>query len=204
VVTYGFAVGPMVPESVRSVKDFFDWAKANPAKASFATPGAGGPHDFSMKLLSKEIGVELNHVPYRGSAPGVQDLVGGQVASMYSPVGDSLPHRASGRMRLLATSGARRSRFATDVATFTEQGFAFMEMSEWYGLWMPKGASEAVVTRAHAAIKAAIAQPETLDILAKLAVEGDASTPQEFGRIVREANAAWPERVRKTGFKPDA
>lgn len=204
VINYGFAVGPMVPESVASLKDFLEWAKANPAKASFGSPGAGSPHEFSVKLLSKETGVPLTHVPYRGSAPGVQDLIGGQIASMYSPVGDALPHRASGRMRLLATSGAKRSRFAADVPTFSELGHKYMEMSEWYGLWLPKGASDAVVNRLHAGIKTAIAQPETVEVMNKLAIEADASTPAEFGKAIRDSNAAWPERVRKTGFKPEA
>ena len=201
VVNYGFAVGPMVPETVTSLKDFLEWAKANPIKASFGSPGAGSPQEFSIKLLSKDTGVALTHVPYRGSAPGVQDLIGGQIAAMYSPVGDSLPHRASGRMRLLATSGAKRSRFAADVPTFSELGHRFMEMSEWYGLWLPKGSSDAVVNRLHAGIKAAMAQQETVDVLNKLAVEADASTPADFAKAIRDSNAAWPDRVRKTGFK---
>ena len=204
VVNYGFAVGPMVPESVTSMKDFLDWAKANPAKANFGTPGAGSPQEFSVKLLIKDSGVALTHVPYRGSAPGVQDLIGGQIAAMYSPVGDALPHRASGRMRLLATSGARRSRFAADVPTFSELGHTFMEMSEWYGLWLPKGAAESVVNRLHAGIRTAIGQPETVDVLNKLAIEADASTPADFAKAIRESNAAWPERVRRTGFKLEA
>ncbi len=204
VVNYGFAVGPMVPDSVNSIKEFLDWAKANPAKATFGSPGAGSPQEFSIKLLAKEAGVALTHVPYRGSAPGVQDLIGGQIASMYSPVGDALPHRVSGRMRLLATSGAKRSRFAADVPTFSELGHKYMEMSEWYGLWLPKGASDAVVARLHGGIKAGIAQPETVEVLNKLAVEADASTPQDFAKAIRESNAAWPDRVRKTGFKLEA
>lgn len=200
-VNYGFMVGPMVPASVATLKDFLDWARANPAKASYGSPGAGSPQEFALKLLSKDTGVALTHVPYRGSAPGVQDLLGGQIAAMYSPVGDSLPHRASGRVRLLATSGGRRSRFATDVPTFAEQGFKFMETSEWYGLWLPKGATDAVVARLHAVIKTAIAQPETTEVLTKLAIEADASTPQDFSRAMRDSHAAWPERVRQTGFK---
>lgn len=203
-VQYGFAVGPAVPETVRTVRDFLDWVKANPARANFGSPGAGSPQEFFVRLLSKESGVALNHIPYRGSAPGVQDLLGGQIPAMYSPVGDSLPHRASGRMRLLATSGARRSRFALEVPTFGEQGFAFMESAEWYGVWMPRAASETTVARAHAAIRTAIAQPETVEVLNKLAIEADASTQADFAKAMRDNHAAWPERVRKTGFKPEA
>lgn len=203
-VQYGFAVGAAVPESVKTIRDFLDWVKANPARANFGSPGAGSPQEFFVRLLSRETGVALSHIPYRGSAPGVQDLLGGQIPAMYSPVGDSLPHRASGRMRLLATSGARRSRFAQDVPTFNEQGFNFMEAAEWYGVWMPRAASEATVARAHAAIRTALSQPETVEVLTKLAIEADANTQPEFARTMRDNHAAWPERVRKTGFKPEA
>ena len=204
VVHYGFMVGPMVPDNVATMKDFLAWAKANQAKASFGTPGAGSPHEFAVRLLSKDTGVALNHVPYRGSAPGVQDVLGGQIAAMYSPVGDSLPHRASGRVRLLATSGAKRSRFASDVPTFTEQGFKYMEGAEWYGLWVPKGTSDAVVARLYAAVKTVIGQPETVELLTKLAIEPDASTTADFAKAIRDSNTTWPERVRQTGFKAES
>lgn len=203
-VQYGFAVGPAVPEAVKTVRDFLDWARANPARANFGSPGAGSPQEFFVRLLSLETGVALNPIPYRGSAPGVQDLLGGQIPAMYSPVGDSLPHRASGRMRLLATSGARRSRFAPEVPTFGEQGFAFMESAEWYGVWMPRAAAEATVTRASAAIRSAIAQPETVEVFHKLGIEAETGTQADFAQAMRDHHAAWPERVRKAGFKPAA
>jgi tripartite-type tricarboxylate transporter receptor subunit TctC len=203
IVNYGFAVGPAVPPAVKSMKDFLDWAKANPAAANFGTPGAGSPQEFFMKLMAKEVGVALNPIPYRGSAPGVQDLLAGQIAAMYSPVGDSLPHRASGKMRLIATSGAKRSRFAADVPTFSEQGFDYMVSSEWYGVWVPRATPDTAVEQLNLAIKAAFAQPETVEVMNKLAVEAEATSVKDFAAAMRANYVSWPERVRRTGFKLD-
>ena len=203
VIEFGFGVGPMVPETVRNLKDFLAWAKANPAQANFASPGAGSPPHFLGALLSKESGVELRHVPYRGSAPGLQDLLGGQVAAMSSPVGDYLQYIKAGKLRLLATSGAKRSRFTPDVATYTEQGFKPLEMREWYGFFLPGKASAELVQRAAAAIRAAVATPDVVEGFAALGVEASANTPAELAAAVKSENAAWGPIVKRVGFTPE-
>ncbi len=203
VIEFGFGVGPMVPDTVRNLKDFLAWVKANPAQANFASPGAGSPPHFLGALLSKESGVELRHVPYRGSAPGLQDLMGGQVAAMSSPVGDYLPHIKSGKLRLLATSGAKRSRFAPDVATYVEQGFKPLEMREWYGFFLPGKASADLVQRAATAIRAAVAMPDVIEGFAALGVEASANTPAELAGAVKAENAAWGPIVKRVGFTPE-
>jgi tripartite-type tricarboxylate transporter receptor subunit TctC len=203
VIEFGFGVGPMVPETVRNLKDFLAWAKANPAQANFASPGAGSPPHFLGALLAKEGDVELRHVPYRGSAPGLQDLLGGQVAAMSSPVGDYLPHLKAGKLRLLATSGARRSRFTPEVATYIEQGFKPLEMREWYGFFLPGKASADMVQRAAAAIRAAVAMPDVAEGFAALGVEASANTPAELAAAVRSENAAWGPIVKRVGFSPE-
>lgn len=204
VVQFALAVGPAVPESVKTLKDFLAWAKANPGKANYATPGAGSPNHFVAALLAKDSGVELNHVPYRGSAPGVTDLVGGQIASMSSPIGDHLPHIKSGKVRVLATSGEKRSRFLPDVPTYAEQGFKTLTMQEWYGFFLPPKTPADVVNRAAAAIKAAVSTQETIDAFAQLGLEASANTPAELQKMVREENAAWAPIVKKVGFTPEA
>jgi tripartite-type tricarboxylate transporter receptor subunit TctC len=204
IISFGFGVGPMVPESVKNLKDFIAWAKANPALANYASPGAGSPPHFLGALLSKESGVELRHVPYRGSAPGVQDLIGGQVASMSSPIGDYLPHLKGGKLRLLATSGPKRSRFAPDVATYTEQGFKALEMQEWYGFFLPGKAAPEVVSRAATAIRAAVAMPDVAESFAQLGFEPYANTPAEIAKAVKDENAGWAPIVKRVGFTPEA
>lgn len=202
-IAFGFGVGPAVPASVKNLADFLAWTKAQPGGAAYASPGAGSPPHFLGALLAKASGLDLRHVPYRGSAPGIQDLLGGQVAAMSSPVGDYLPHLKSGKLRLLATSGATRSRFAPDVATYAEQGFKDLTMSEWYGFFLPAAASAEVVNRAAAAIRRAIAAPEVVEAFAQLGVEAGANTPAELAKAVKDEHAAWGPVVKSVGFKPE-
>ncbi len=204
VVTFGFGVGPMVPESVKTIRDFVAWARANPTLANYGSPGAGSPPHFLGALLSKDSGVEMRHVPYRGSAPGIQDLLGGQVAAFSSPLGDYLPHLKSGKLRVLATSAAKRSRFTPDVATYAEQGFPGLSFTEWYGFFLPPKAAPDLVQRAAAAVRAAVAAPEVVDAFAQLGLEAQSNTPAEMARAVRDENAAWAPVIRKVGFTPEA
>ncbi|WP_298234954.1 Bug family tripartite tricarboxylate transporter substrate binding protein [uncultured Azohydromonas sp.] len=204
IVQFALAVGPAVPESVKTLQDFLAWCKANPGKAMYGTPGAGSPNHLVAALLSKESGVDLNHVPYRGSAPGVTDLVGGQIPAMSSPIGDHLPHLKSGKVRVLATSGAQRSRFLPNVPTYAEQGFKSLTMQEWYGFFLPPKTPADIVNRAAAAIKAGVSTQDTIDAFAQLGLEASANTPAELQKMVREEHAAWGPIVKKVGFTPEA
>jgi tripartite-type tricarboxylate transporter receptor subunit TctC len=203
-VAFAFGVGPAVPESVKDIKEFLAWAKANPALANYGSPGAGSPPHMEGALLSKESGVELRHVPYRGSAPGIQDLLGGQVTAFSSPIGDYLPHLKTGKLRVLATSGPTRSRFAPNVPTYTEQGFKALEMVEWYGLFLPPKASPEVVQRAATAVHAAMGAPDMAEGLAAFGLGITVNSPAELAKAVKEENAAWGPIVKKVGFTPEA
>ncbi len=203
-VSFGFGVGPQVPESVKNIKDFLAWAKANPTLANYGSPGAGSPPHFIGALLAKDSGVDLRHVPYRGSAPGIQDLLGGQVAAFTSPIGDYLPYLKSGKLRLLATSAAKRTRFTPDVASYAEQGFKDLSFTEWYGFFLPPKAARDVVQRAAAAIQAAVAAPEVIEAFAQLGLEAQSNSPAELSKAVRDENAAWAPVISKVGFTPEA
>jgi len=203
-VTFGFGVGPLVPESVRNVRDFLAWAKANPTLANYGSPGAGTPPHFVAALLAKDSGVDLRHVPYRGSAPGIQDLLGGQLAAFSSPIGDYLPYLKGGKLRLLATSATERTRFTPDVATYAEQGFAALSFTEWYGVFLPPRTAPEVVQRASAVVRAAVAAPEVANAFIALGLEPQANTPAELARAIREEHAAWGPVIQKVGFKPEA
>ena len=122
VTTFDFAVtaGPGAPAG--DLKAVLAWMKANPTKANYGSPGAGSMPHLIVGLLNKLTGSDLKHIPYRGSAPGIQDLLGGQISAMSSPVGDYLPYLKSGRLRLLAISGTNRSPFVPDVPTYRQQG----------------------------------------------------------------------------------
>lgn len=203
-VVFGLAIGPAVPEAVKTLKDFLAWAKATPAKAAYGSPGAGSPPHFVGALLEKESGVALNHVPYRGTVPGVQDLLGGQVASFSGPIGDYLPHVKTGRLRVLATSGPKRSRFLPDVPTFTEQGFKALEQVEWYGFFLPGKAAPEGVQRAAAAIRAAMGAPEMAEALAPHGLDVAVTSSAELARAVQIEHAAWGPVVKRVGFTPES
>lgn len=203
-VVFGLGVGPAVPESVKTLKDFLAWAKAHPTQASYGSPGAGSPPHFVGALLTKETGVDIAHVPYRGTVPGIQDLIGGQLASFSGPIGDYLPHIKTGRVRVLATSGPKRSRFLPDVPTYTELGMKALEQVEWYGFFLPGKASPEVVQKAAAAIRAAMSSPEMAEGLAPYGLEVTVNSPAELAKAVKDENAAWAPIVKRVGFTPEA
>jgi tripartite-type tricarboxylate transporter receptor subunit TctC len=203
-VTFGFGVGPAVPETVKNIADLLAWVKANPTLGNYGSPGAGSPPHFLGALLSKDSGVTLNHIPSRGSAPGIQDLLGGQVSAFSSPIGDYLPHLKGGKLRLLATSGPTRSRFAPDVLTYAEQGFKELTITEWYGIFMPAKAAPDLVQRAATAIRAAVAQQDVIDAFLQVGLEPYAITPAEMAKAIRSENAGWAPVIKKVGFTPEA
>ena len=202
-LVFGFGVGPGVPESVKTLKDFLAWAKTNPGLANYGSPAPGSAPHLLGALLAKESGVDLNHVPYKGSASGIQDLLGGQVAAFTSPIGDYLPYMKGGKLRLLATSGAQRRRLARDVPTYAEQGFRPLSIGEWYGFFLPGKAAPSVVQRAATAIRAAVASPDVIEAFLQVGIEATANTPAELSKAVNEEGAAWGSIVKRVGFTPE-
>jgi tripartite-type tricarboxylate transporter receptor subunit TctC len=203
-VVFGLAIGPGVPGTVKSLQDFLAWAKAHPGGASYGSPGAGSPPHYVGALLEKESGVPLSHVPYRGTVPGIQDLLGGQVASFSGPIGDYLPHVKTGKLRVLATSGLRRSRFLPDVPTFTELGYKALEQVEWYGFFLPGKAAPDTVQRAANAIRAAMAAPEMAEGLAQFGLEVAFTPTADLAKAVKDEHAAWAPVVKRVGFNPES
>lgn len=203
-VVFGLGVGPAVPEAVRTLKDFLAWCRAHPPQASYGSPGAGSPPHYLGALLEKESGVALGHVPYRGTVPGIQDLLGGQIASFSGPIGDYLPHVKGGRLRVLATSGPARSRFLPEVPTFTELGFKALEQVEWYGFFLPGKAAPELVQRTAALIRGAMAAPEMAEALASFGLEVAPTAPADLARAIADEHRAWAPIVKRVGFTPDS
>lgn len=203
VIDFGFAVGPAVPASITTVPQFLAWAKQNPSNAAFGSPAAGSVPHFVGTLLGKSAGIELRHVPYRGTQPAILEMVGGQLPAVSGPVGDFLPHLAGGKARLLATSGAARSKFAPNVSTFTEQGLKDMVFSEWFGLFLPPGASTEVVNRANAALRPALASQDVVEGLAAMGLNAASSTPAELAARLKADHDRWAPIVKSIGFTAD-
>ncbi|VTU14014.1 Bug family tripartite tricarboxylate transporter substrate binding protein [Variovorax sp. RA8] len=197
---FGFAVGPAVPASVKSVPEYLAWAKAHPEGANYGSPAAGSTPHFIGALLGKNAGVDLKHAAYRGTQPAMLDLLGGNVAAVSGPIGDITQHLASGKVRILGVSGAKRSRFAPDVPTFEEQGVKNVTHSEWFAFLLPAKASPEVVARANAAMKTALAQKDVIDGLATFGLEAMSSTPGELTELIKKDTAKWAPIVKQIGF----
>ncbi len=200
VMHHGLAVGPMVPASVRNVRDYVAWCKANPDKASYGSPAAGSLPHFLGALLSSYTGVPMQHVPYRGSVPGVADMIGGQIASMFTPSGDFLANHKAGKIRMIATSGPARSPFSPEVATFTEQGFPDLMVEEWFGFYAPARTPEAIIDNANAAINVALRQPAVVSSLGTFGLVAAGSSVRDMDKSQRDAYYRWGPLVKHIGF----
>lgn len=203
-VEMGFAVGPLVPASVSTVPDFLAWCNANPTQANFGTPAPGSVPHFVGMLIGRAGHVDLRHIGFRGTQPAIMDLVGGQIAAVSAPVGEFLPHLPGGKLRILATSGATRSRFTPQVATLAEQGYKSLVYGEWHGFFLPGNASAAVVTQANAEIRKALGAKEVVDGLAAMGLEVRASSPDELAAALKADLERWGPIVKSIGFTADA
>ena len=201
---HAFAVGPAVPESVTNIKQFIEWAKQNPGKASIGNPGAGSmPHLLAGRLASIA-NFQITNVPFAGSGPGVPQVLGGQIAGMSSPLGDWIQHIKTGRARLLATSGPIRSTFTPDVPTYKEQGFDELVVREWFGFFMPAGASQAVKDRASTLLRAALIQPDVIAAMQPLAAHVEPTTIAEHQQRLKDDSVLAGKLVQSLGFKADS
>jgi len=204
VFDFGFAVGPMVPANVKNINDFIAWIKANPSQASFGSPAAGSTPHFVGALLGRHAGVDLKHVGYRGTQPAMLDLLGGNIAAVSGPIGDITQHLPTGKVRILATSGPKRNRFAPDVPTYTEQGLKDMEHSEWFAFFLPGKAAPDLVARLNAALKTALASKDVADGLGTFGLEAMSSSPAELAALLKKDTAKWAPIVKTIGFTADA
>lgn len=200
----GFAVGPLVPESVRTLNDFAAWAKANPKGANYGSPAAGSVPHFVGELFSQKIGVDMKHAPYRGTQPAIVDMMGGQVAAVSGPVGEFLQHIPTGKVRLLATSGPARNRFAPNVPTFAEQGFKDIVHDEWFGFYVPAKTPSETVAKLSAALGKALAATEVVDALGAMGLEAKATSPAELGAILRRDSERWAPLIKSIGFTAES
>ena len=203
-LTHALSVGPMVPASVKTVKDYLAWAKANPDKASYGSPAAGSTPHFLVALLGLSNNVDLKHVPYRGSLPAIGDLIGGTLASCSTPTGDALANHRAGKIRILATSGGKRTPFTPEVATYAEQGFGELTTEEWFGFYAPAKTPASVIANANAAINQALKDKTVADALGLMGLVAQGSTPAEMEKSQRDEFTRWGPLVKRIGFTAES
>ena len=194
------AAGPALPAEIKTVKEYLAWAKANPKQASYATTSAGGTPHFVGVMLAQASGVELTPVLYKGGGPALNDLIGGQIPVSVNPIGELLPQLKGGKIRVLATTGARRSKFLPDVPTMAESGFPDIVLSPWLGFFAPARTPADVVKRLSNGINDAVRSGDTQQNLIKFGMESAAATPVGFAEIVRQDIEKWRPIVKASGF----
>jgi len=189
-------VNPNVP--AKTVAEFISYAKANPGKVNMASAGVGTSTHLSGALFMMMTGTELVHVPYRGAAPALADLLGGQVQVLFDNLPSSIGHIKGGRLRALAVTTAKRSDALPDVPTVAETVPGF-EASVFYGLAVPKDTPRPIIDKLNKAINAALADPAMQAKLAELGGASIAGTPEDFGKIIADETAKWAKVVTATG-----
>lgn len=202
--TCGFGVGPMVPASVTHLAQYVEWAKANPKQSSYGSPAAGAMPHFLGNQFEHAAGITLTHVPYRGAAPGMQELMGGQIASGMFALGDYLPHLNTGKIRLLGITDTQRSRFAPNVPTFPEQGYKRIVGVETFGLFVPAKTPQAVLDRLYDLARVALREKAVTEGMAKFAFEPTlSSSSEQYARQLAKEREQWAPIVKASGFSSD-
>jgi tripartite-type tricarboxylate transporter receptor subunit TctC len=191
-------VHPSLP--VKSVAELVALAKKQPGKLDYASAGIGTSPQMSMELLKSMTGIDLLHIPYKGTAPGVVDLLAGQVKVMAPNLLTALPHIKAGRLRALAVTSAKRSEALPDVPTIAEAGVPGYESVQWYGVLAPAGTAREIVTRLHAEIVRALAQPDVRERLAADGAEPVGSTPEQFAAFIKSEIDKWARVARAAGI----
>ncbi|MBA2961101.1 MULTISPECIES: Bug family tripartite tricarboxylate transporter substrate binding protein [Ramlibacter] len=195
------AINDAVP--AKTVKEFIDYVKKNPGKVSYGSAGAGSLTHLTMELFKQETGAFMLHIPYRGIAPAINDVLGGQTQAMFPGLAAALPHLRSGRMRALAVTGKQRSPQLKDVPTMEEIGFKGFDAMQWYGSVGPANLPADIVKRLNETQVAVLKAPDLAEKLAGEAVEPWPMTPEQFGEYIRADIARWTRLAKARNIRLD-
>lgn len=198
-VVHVLEVHPSVP--AKSVGELITWLKANPGKANYGSVGAGTSTHLESELFNTMAGVKMVHVPYKGSAPALTDLVGGSLQVMFDAWASSGPFVKDGKTRLLAVTTAQRSRILPDVPTVAESGLPGYEAMPWLGLLAPAGTPDAVVRKFHDELIEVLKEQPVQEKFHSLGLDIIGNTPQEFAEFIRKDITKWAKVIQETGAK---
>ena len=179
-----------------SLAQFIEEAKRNPGGIAYASNGEGGATHYGMEIFAKQAGIRLNHIPYKGTAPALQDLIGGQVEATLVSLQGVGAHLQAGRARALAITSPKRVEAAPNIPTFAESGYPAFDLTLWYGMVGPKGIPEPIVRKLNQALRAAIASPDVQQQLRSAAAEPISSTPEEMLAFVQKEAERWGAMIR--------
>jgi tripartite-type tricarboxylate transporter receptor subunit TctC len=187
-------VHPSVP--AKTVPELVAYARANPDKISFGSAGTGTTQHLSGEMVKMMTGVKMQHVPYRGAAAAVPDLLSGQLQLMFVSIPDVIAHIQAGTLRPIGITSKERSKSLPDVVPMAEQGWPDFDVRGWFGVVAPAGTPKEIVDKYNATIKAMLARPETLKTLANIGLDPLSSTPEEFGAFIKSETEKWAHVIK--------
>ncbi len=187
---------------ITNVKELIAYAKANPAKLSYASPGVGSPGHLAGELFKQQAGVDILHVPYKGAGPAIPDVISGNVALLISTMSAAMSHVRAGKMRALGVTSLKRSDGAPDIPSIAE-GLNGFEMPSWFGLLAPAGTPKPIIDRVHQSLVRTLAIPEIRQNLIAQGADPVGSTPEQFARQIRDELRLWAKFIKQTGIKPE-
>jgi tripartite-type tricarboxylate transporter receptor subunit TctC len=185
-----------------NVRELIALAKASPGKLSFASSGTGAASHLSAELFKSMAGVDLLHVPYKGTGQAVTDLVAGHVNLMFAPAQTVMPYVREGRLRALALTGSKRSETLPDLPTVAESGLPGYEAVGWFGLLAPAATPQATVAKISADANRVLAEREVREKMLGLGADPSGDTPEEFARFIRDDQAKWSKLMKEAGIAP--
>ena len=189
--------------AAKSVSEFVALAKAQPGKLNYGSPGSGTPHHLAMELFKLNFSIDVAHVPYKGPAGAVTDLLGGQLQAMFLPVHVALPHARAGKLRMLTAGGANRSPVTPELPSLAEEGVKDIDVDIWYALFAPAGLPRDTVALLNAEVVAILAQSDVRDSLQKQGLNPVTGTPEELARLVESDLERWTRVVRAAHISAD-
>ncbi len=196
-----FVASPAI--GAKTIKDLIALAKAKPHQINFGSPGSGTPHHLAGELLKVTAGIDLIHIPYKGAAPAIADLLGGQVHTAFVSLPAALPHVKSGKLVGLGITSPGRSAVAPDLPTFAEAGLGGYALENWYGALAPAGTPKDVVNKLNVEIVKALQLPDVKERLVSQGFETRTSTPDEFAAYLKSEIVKWAGIVKASGAKVD-
>ena len=203
VCSFNFALTVPSASPARNVAELVAYLKANPKQANFGSPAPGSLPHFFGEMLSRDAQADLVHVPFAGGAAMLTALMGNQVSAGIDVVLETLEAHKSGKVRVIGTSGDKRSAVLPDVPTLKEQGYPNMVAQGWFGMYAPARTPEASITAVNRALNNALRHPEVLDRFARLALEPGGGSPADLTKLEQASTARWAPVVKATGFRAD-
>ncbi len=193
---------PTVP--VKTLKDMIALARAKPNQLNYATSGIGSPGHLAAVLLESMAGIKMVHIPYKGGAPAITDLLAGHVPVFFAVISTAVPHVQAGKARGIAVTGTRRAETVPDIPTIAEAGVPGYAATNWYGLLAPAKTSRPVIDRLNREMVAALKAPEVVDGLKSRGIDAAPSSPAEFAAYIRTENTKWSKIIQQSGIKGEA